>query len=179
MVDTSAVEGRADTSGDGADGLNVSTASSAADSQDVTRSLTLQNTRLRTALLRLKEQSELERADLQRQLKAFQSDATFSEELQTELDMLKSTHATTLTEMQELKDIIDQTSSLEETIETLSDKVWNLEEDNANLERTIRELEESAEIAAEMEEVQSEELKMVMKDLEGTDALVGNPRIPA
>ena len=174
VVDTSAVEGGADTSGDGPDGLNVSTASSAADSQDVTRSLTLQNTRLRTALLRLKEQSELERADLQRQIKAFQSDATSSEELQTQLDMLKSTHATTLTEMQELKDIIDQTSSLEETIETLSDKVWNLEEDNANLERTIRELEESAEIAAEMEEVQAEELKMVMKDLEGRDALVGN-----
>ena len=43
-----------------------------------------------------------------------------------------------------------------------------------NLERTIRELEESAEIAAEMEEVQAEELKMVLRDLEGRDALVRN-----
>ena len=148
--------------------------SSAADSADVTRSLSLQNTRLRTALIRLREQSELERNDLQRQLKAYQSDATSREELQTELDTLKATHASTISQMQELKDIIDQTSSLEETIETLSDKVWNLEEENANLERTVRELEESAEIAAEMEEVQADELKMVMRDLEGRDALVRN-----
>ena len=52
--------------------------------------------------------------------------------------------------------------------------MWNLEQDNANLERTIRELEESAEIAAEMEEVQSEELKVVMRDLEGRDAMIRN-----
>ena len=76
--------------------------------------------------------------------------------------------------MKELKDIIDQTSALEETIETLSDRVWNLEELNAELNRTIRELEESAEIAAEMEEVQAEELKMLLRDLEGRDAHVRN-----
>ncbi|KAL7536452.1 hypothetical protein ACHAXR_008842 [Thalassiosira sp. AJA248-18] len=158
----------------GSDDPNASFSSNAADSADVARSLTLQNTRLRTALIRLREQSELERNELQRQLKAYQSDATSNEEAQAELDALKSTHASTLSEIQELKDIIDQTSSLEETIETLSDKVWHLEEENANLERTIREFEESAEIAAEMEEVQADELKMVLRDLEGRDALVKN-----
>lgn len=55
-----------------------------------------------------------------------------------------------------------------------SDKVWNLEEENANLERTLREMEEAAEIAAEMEEVQADELKIMMRDLEGRDALVKN-----
>mmetsp|Transcript_9832 Transcript_9832/g.20796 ORF Transcript_9832/g.20796 Transcript_9832/m.20796 type:complete len:1542 (-) Transcript_9832:119-4744(-) len=148
--------------------------SSNADAADVTRSLTLQNTRLRTALLRLREQSDHERNELQRQLKAYQSDSTDREEIQSELTALRSTHAATLREVQELKDIIDQTTSLEETIETLSDKVWTLEETNADLERTIRELEESAEIAAEMEEVQADELKMTLRDLEGRDALVGN-----
>ena len=146
----------------------------ATDTQDVARSLTVQNTRLRTALLRLKEQSELERNDLQRQLKTYQMESTSKQEIQNELEELRQTHSTTLEEMQELKDIIDETTSLEETIETLSDKVWNLEEMNANLERTIREMEESAEIAAEMEEVQSDELKMAMKDLEGRDALIRN-----
>ena len=143
-------------------------------SHDVARSLALQNARLRTALIRLREQSELERNELQRQLKACQSDSAGNEELRTELAELRKGHASTLAEMQDLKDVIDQTSALEETIETLSDKVWNLEETNANLERTIRELEESAEIAAEMEEVQAEELKMVLRDLEGRDALVRN-----
>lgn len=57
---------------------------------------------------------------------------------------------------------------------TITPQAWNLEETNAELERTIRELEEAAEIAAEMEEVQADELRMVMRDLEGRDALVGN-----
>ena len=153
---------------------NNASLSSNADAQDVTRSLTLQNTRLRSALIRLREQSELEGNELQRQVKAYESDSTNKEELQLELDTLKSKHASTLVEVRELKDIIDQTSALEETIETLSDKVWNLEENNAALERTVRELEEELEVQAEMEEVQTEELKMVMRDLEGRDALVGN-----
>jgi len=155
-------------------GGEVREGAAAADTQDVARSLTVQNTRLRTALLRLKEQSELERNDLQRQLKAYQMESTSKEEIQNELEELRQAHSTTLEEMQELKDIIDETTSLEETIETLSDKVWNLEEMNANLERTVREMEESAEIAAEMEEVQSDELKMAMKDLEGRDAMIRN-----
>ncbi|KAL7450947.1 hypothetical protein ACHAWC_007451, partial [Mediolabrus comicus] len=159
---------------EGGEGDAMSREGSTADTQDVTRSLTVQNNRLRTALLRLREQSEMERNELQRQLKTYQAESTSKDELQTELDELRQTHSTTLAEMQELKDIIDETSALEETIETLSDKVWNLEEMNANLERTIREMEESAEIAAEMEEVQNDELKMAMKDLEGRDALIRN-----
>lgn len=145
-----------------------------ADAADVARSLTLQNTRLRTALLRLREQSDHERAELTRQLKAFQSDAADGARLKEELDALRSDHAVAQREARELQDVIDQTTSLEETIEALSDKVWTLEEANAGLERTVREMEESAEIAAEMEEVQADELRMVMRDLEGRDALVGN-----
>ena len=56
----------------------------------------------------------------------------------------------------------------------MSDKVWNLEENNAALERTVRELEEELEVQAEMEDVHTEELKMVMRDLEGRDAFVVN-----
>jgi dynactin 1 len=161
---------------DGADNASPDAGASTAtaDSQDVTRSLTLQNNRLRAALIRLHEQSELERNQLQRQIKSYQADSTSRDELQAELDTLKSKHASTLSEVKELKDMIDQTSALEETIETLSDRVWNLEELNADLNRTIRELEESAEIAAEMEEVQAEEVKMLLRDLEGRDAHVRN-----
>ncbi|KAL3798689.1 hypothetical protein HJC23_004440 [Cyclotella cryptica] len=155
-------------------GAGETSSAAVVDSQDVVRSLTVQNTRLRTAILRLREQTELEKNELQRQLKVLQSDSSSREELQSELETLKAVHATTVKEVQELKDIVDQTTSLEETIETLSDKVWSLEQRNADLERTIRELEESAEIAAEMEEVQSDELKMVMRDLEGKNALIRN-----
>jgi len=148
--------------------------SSSADVQDVARSLTFQNNRLRTAIIRLREQSELERNELLRQLTTLQSDFSSKEDVQKELDELRMTHAATLKEAQELKDVIDQTSELEQTIENLSDKVWILEDENSNLQRTIRELEESAEVAAEMEEVQSEELKMMLRDLEFKDAMVRN-----
>ena len=146
----------------------------AMEGSDAVRSIGLQNTRLRTAIVRLREQSEQEKNELQKQLRVFQSDSTSKESLQIELTELKSVHSTTLEEVQELKDMVDQTTSLEEMIETLSDKVWNLEQENANLERTIRELEESADVAAEMEEVQNEELKAIMRDLEGRDAMIRN-----
>ena len=87
--------------------------------EEVVRSLNIQNTRLRTALIRLREQSELERNELQRQLRSLQSEATLTEELQSEIDTLRASHSTAQSEIQELKDIIDQTTSLEETIETL------------------------------------------------------------
>ncbi|KAL7552518.1 hypothetical protein ACHAWF_015767 [Thalassiosira exigua] len=145
-----------------------------ADSQDVARSLSVQNARLRTALIRLREQSEAERSELQRRVRAYESDAASRGDVEAELAELKDAHATALRESRELKDLVDQTSSLEETIEALGDKVFVLEERNADLERTVREMEESAEVAAEMEEVQADELKMVMRDLEGRDALVRN-----
>lgn len=104
---------------------------------DAARSLSLQNTRLRTAILRLREQSEQEKNELQKQLKLLQTDSTSKEALQSELDELKTTHATTINEVQELKDMVDQTTSLEETIETLSDKVWDLEQQNADLEVSL------------------------------------------
>jgi exonuclease VII small subunit len=115
----------------------------------------------------LREQSEVEKNELQRQLKQLQSDSSSRDELQSELSTLKTAHATALNEVAELKDMVDQTTSLEETIETLSDKVWSLEQTNAELERTIRELEESTEIAAEMEEVQTEELGVMRREMEG------------
>ena len=135
-------------SGSAVDAEAVDGAATEGSDSDAARSLALHNTRLRTAILRLREQSEQEKIELQKQLKILQSDATSKEALQTELDELKATHATATIEVQELKDIVDQTVSLEETIETLSDKVWKLEQENANLEWTVKELEESAEIAA-------------------------------
>jgi hypothetical protein len=49
-----------------------------------------------------------------------------------------------------------------------------LEEDNVALQTTIREMEEAAEITAEMEEVQSDELKAVTLLLDGRDAIIHN-----
>merc|ERR1719253_894133 len=54
-----------DTSTEGGSAPADASFSSDADAADVARSLTLQNSRLRTALLRLREQSELERNDLE------------------------------------------------------------------------------------------------------------------
>ena len=59
-------------------------------------------------------------------------------------------------------------------VEDLSDRMMQMEENSIALRATIREMEEAAELTAEMEEVQAEELKALMLDLEGRDTIVRN-----
>ncbi len=73
-----------------------------------------------------------------------------------------------------MKETIDQGSAFEAMVEDLSDQVMSLEDACVSLQSTIREMEEAAEIAAELEEVQAEEVKALMMDLEGRDSIVRN-----
>lgn len=70
--------------------------------------------------------------------------------------------------------MVDQNSAFETMVEELSDRVMALEDDVVGLSHIIREMEEAAELAAEMEEVQTDELKATMLDLEGRDAVIRN-----
>ena len=79
-----------------------------------------------------------------------------------------------LKEVSDLKEMVDQNSAFETMVEELSDRVMALEDDVVGLSHIIREMEEAAELAAEMEEVQTDELKATMLDLEGRDAVIRN-----
>ena len=70
--------------------------------------------------------------------------------------------------------MVDQGAAFEGMVEDLSDRVMEMEEQNVSLSATIRELEESAELTTEMEEVQAEELKAMTRDLEDRETVIRN-----
>ena len=76
--------------------------------------------------------------------------------------------------MKELKEMVDEGQAYEDLMEEMSDKNILLEDANVALQATIQSLEEAGEIAAEMEEVQAEENKALMADLEERDAKLRN-----
>ena len=70
--------------------------------------------------------------------------------------------------------MVEQGSAYEVMVEDLSDRVLSLEEELVACQQTIREMEEAADITAEMEEVQTEELKALNRDLEDRETIIRN-----
>eukprot|EP00566_Odontella_aurita_P003324 CAMPEP_0113548030 /NCGR_PEP_ID=MMETSP0015_2-20120614/12676_1 /TAXON_ID=2838 /ORGANISM="Odontella" /LENGTH=1474 /DNA_ID=CAMNT_0000448633 /DNA_START=17 /DNA_END=4441 /DNA_ORIENTATION=- /assembly_acc=CAM_ASM_000160 len=145
-----------------------------ADADDVARALSSQNARLREALLRLREQSAQEKMEMSRQLRSAQRDAETAASKSKEMQDLRSTKNTLEEEVKDLKEMVDQNAAYEGMVEDLSDRVMGLEDDNAALRATAREMEEAADVAAEMEEVQAEESRQLLRDLEARDAALRN-----
>lgn len=144
------------------------------DAEDKAQALALQNARFRQALIRLREQSSVEKMELQRRLRDAEKDLATSQAVVSELESLRQLKLRMEDEINELKDMVEQGAAFEGMVEDLSDRVLSLEEDVVQLQSTIRELEEAAELAAEMEEVQADELKAINRDLEGRDTIIRN-----
>lgn len=145
-----------------------------ADADDVAQALSVQNARLREALIRLREQASLEKMELSRELRAAEKEAAAGVVLTEEVETLRAAKKKLEEEMRDLKEMVDQGSAFESMVEDLSDRVLVLEDDNLALKSTIREMEEAADITAEMEEVQADENKSLMRDLEGRDTIIRN-----
>jgi hypothetical protein len=77
-------------------------------------------------------------------------------------------------QISDLKDMFKQGSAYEVMVEDLHDRLLILEEELVTLQQTIREMEEAADITAELEEVQTEELKAVNRDLEDRESIIRN-----
>eukprot|EP00957_Ditylum_brightwellii_P186214 14176535-Ditylum_brightwellii.AAC.1 len=70
--------------------------------------------------------------------------------------------------------MVDQGSAFESMVEDLSDRVMGSEDDALALNAKVRDMEEEAEISAEMEEVQADENKALMRDIEARDTAIRN-----
>lgn len=145
-----------------------------AEDDETSRTLAIQNSRLRDALIKLRDQSNAEKLELNKELRSAQKMSEMVEEMTKEVQEAKSAKATLESEVEELKEMVDQNSAFESMVEELSDRVMALEDDVVGLSQTVREMEEAAELAAELEEVQTEELKATMLDLEGRDTVIRN-----
>jgi exonuclease VII small subunit len=129
---------------------------------------------LREAIIRLREQSSIEKMELSRQLRAAEKDSSLVASLKEEIAKLIANEKTMKEEIKELKDMVDQGSAFEQMVEDLSERVLAVEDNNIALQATIRELEEGAELSAEMEEAQAEEIKMLMIELQNRETVVVN-----
>ena len=144
------------------------------DVDNAMQTLSSQNGRLREALIRLREQSSIEKMDMSKELRAAEKIAIQESALTFEVENLRSTTKVLQCQIADLKDVVEEGSAFESMVEDLSDRVMSLEDENVSLQSTIRELEEAVDIAAEMEEVYADENKSVLKDIEGRDAIIRN-----
>ena len=143
-------------------------------SEEKIRALSVQNSRLREALIRLREQTTVEKMEQSKQLRSAEKEVEEARALTTEVENLRTLKASFEEQINDLKDMVEQGAAFEGMVEDLSDRVLSLEEDNVALQTTIREMEEGADLTAEVEEVQAEELKALTRDLEGRDAIIHN-----
>ncbi|KAG7359168.1 CAP-Gly domain containing protein [Nitzschia inconspicua] len=142
--------------------------------EDLAQNLSIQNARLREALIRLREQSSMEKMELSRQMRTLEKQAEEAKTLSVEVESLRESRKDYEEQISDLKDMVEQGSAYEIMVEDLSDRVLSLEEElNAALQ-TIREMEEAADITAEMEEVQSEELKALNREMEDRETVIRN-----
>ena len=144
------------------------------EADDALHSLSVQNGRLREALIRLREQSLIEKVAMSKELRAAEKAALEGNALFTEVETLRSSTKVLHDQISDLKDMVEEGSAFESMVEDLSDRVMALEDENVALQSTIREMEEASDIAGEMEEVQAEELKALMRDVDGRDAIIRN-----
>uniref|UniRef100_A0A7S1YIV4 Dynein associated protein domain-containing protein n=1 Tax=Grammatophora oceanica TaxID=210454 RepID=A0A7S1YIV4_9STRA len=136
--------------------------------------MNIQNTRLREALIRLREQTALEKIDTTKQLREAEKDATKGRDLSEKVNKLQEQKSSLEEQVTDLKEMVEQGSAFEAMIEDLSDRVLELEDVNVTLQATVRELEDGQDLAAELEEVQADELKALMRDVEGRDSVIRN-----
>jgi dynactin 1 len=144
------------------------------DNLEMIQTLQTQNARLREALIRLREQSSLEKMEMTRQLRSVEKAAETNTAIQNRVEELTDINQNLNEQVNDLKDMVEQGAAFESMVEDLSDRVLGLEEQNVALNTIIRELEEAAELTAEMEEVQADELKALSRDLEGRDTMIRN-----
>ena len=156
------------TSSAGGEGNNIS------NNDDVAQALSIQNARLREAIVRLREQTSLEKIEFTRQLRAAEKNSTLVLSLKDQVEKLSKADIIQKEEIEELKDIVDQGSAFEEMVEDLSERVLQVEDHNIGLQLTIRDLEEGGELSAEMEEAQAEEIKILMMELQNRETVVLN-----
>jgi len=142
--------------------------------EDMASNLSIQNARLREALIRLREQSAVQQMELSRQLRTAEKKANEAQNHLEELQNLRTLKQELEEQISELKEMVDQGSAYEVMVEDLSDRVLGLEEELVACQQLIRELEEAADITAEMEEVQTDELKSLNRDLEDRESIIRN-----
>ncbi|XP_065071441.1 dynactin subunit 1-like [Rhopilema esculentum] len=111
-----------------------------------------QNTRLKEAIVKMKEISVSDKTELQQLQKQFKEMSNQLSEISAERDKLQSRLQVAEESIDELKEQVDTALGAEEMVETLTDKNLALEEEIDKLQETVADLEALRDLNEELEE---------------------------
>jgi dynactin 1 len=117
----------------GSPSKTVATSSNDPETGEMIQSLQTQNGRLRDALIRLREQSALEKMELSRQLRSVEKVVESGLVVQSRADELMQLNHNLNEQINDLKDMVEQSAAYESMVEDLSDRVLGIEEHNVVL----------------------------------------------
>ncbi|KAF9169409.1 hypothetical protein BGX21_007549 [Mortierella sp. AD011] len=131
-----------------------------------------QNERLKEALLRLRDMTSEQEAEMTRKLKNLEKEASLVQEVQIQNEKLRESLDMAETQIEELKQRLDDAIGAEDMIEQLSEKNITLGEKIEEMQSAIDDLEALKELNDELEENHSETEKQLQAEINMKDSRI-------
>ncbi|KAF8982492.1 hypothetical protein BGZ46_001161 [Entomortierella lignicola] len=131
-----------------------------------------QNERLKEALLRLRDMTSEQEAEMTRKLKNLEKEASLVQEIQIQNEKLRESVDMAETQIEELKQRLDDAIGAEDMIEQLSEKNIILGEKIEEMQSAIDDLEALKELNDELEENHSETEKQLQAEINMKDSQI-------
>ncbi|KAF9089316.1 hypothetical protein BGX23_006769 [Mortierella sp. AD031] len=129
-----------------------------------------QNERLKEALLRLRDMTSEQEAEMTRKLKNLEKEASMVQEVQLHNEKLRESLELAENQIEDLKQRLDDAIGAEDMIEQLSEKNITLGEKLEEMQSTIDELEELRELNDELEQNHNETEKQLQAEVNVKDS---------
>lgn len=131
-----------------------------------------QNERLKEALVRLRDVTTEQEAELDRKIKSLEKDSVQLEELKVQHEILKEKLDLAENQIEDLKIRLDDAIGAEDLAVQLTDKNLNLNEKIEEMRATVEDLEALKELADELEENHMETEKQLQAEIDHRDMLL-------
>ncbi|KAF9135819.1 hypothetical protein BGW39_011408 [Mortierella sp. 14UC] len=128
-----------------------------------------QNERLKEALLRLRDMTSEQEAEMTRKLKNLEKEASMVQEVQLHNEKLRESLELAENQIEDLKQRLDESLGAEDMIEQLTDKNMSLGEKIEEMQSAIDDLEALKELNDELEENHSETEKQLQAEINMKD----------
>lgn len=131
-----------------------------------------QNDRLREALIRLRDISNEQEADLQRKVKDLERDVDSMQEVQAQHDQMSQKLANAEVQIEDLKQQLDAALGAEDMLEQLTEKNLSLGDQLEELKGVVEDLEALQEVSNELEDGHVETEKQMQAEIDYKDMVI-------
>lgn len=132
------------------------------------------NERLREALLRLRDVTQEQEAELKDQIKSLEEDAKDAFTITEDYDNMKAKMLATEADMDDLRQQLDAALGAEDMIEELTERNMTLQEDVEELRDTVEDLENLKELNDELEVNHVEAEKQMLEEIDFKNSLIND-----